>query len=220
MSDTEETTTTTATVETPLEFKEKKLTSSEKKKLKKQKKAHARRAKTEHGYMYIGHLPHGFYENEIKSYFKQFGRVVRVRLARSNKTGRYKGYGFVEFENIDVAQIAAEAMNNYLMFNRILKCHLIPKEKLHKLTFKDAGKPFHLKLASKYRQKFNAQKSADQLKEIATRNQVKMSKRLLKLKEAGINLDLSKSVILFFVQINLKLMKTSKSFLKLVEKNP
>lgn len=32
-----------------------------------------------------------------------------------------KGYGYVEFEVDKVAQIAAESMNNYLMFKRLLK---------------------------------------------------------------------------------------------------
>jgi len=148
----------------PIQFKESVLTSLEKKKLKKQKRNIARRAKTEHGFVYLGHIPHGFFETEIKSYFSQFGRVVRLRLARSLRTGNHKGYGFVEFENVEVARIAAETMNNYLMFNKILKCHLIPKEKLHELTFKNAKKPFHMRLASKLRQRFNATKSAEKLK--------------------------------------------------------
>ncbi len=146
---------------TPIEFKDSSMTSSEKKKMK--KRNIARRFKTEHGFVYLGHIPHGFFESEIKSYFSQFGRVIRLRLARSLRTGNHKGYGFVEFENVEVARIAAETMNNYLMFNKILKCHLIPKEKLHKLTFKNAKKSFHMRLASKLRQRFNATKSTDKL---------------------------------------------------------
>lgn len=115
------------------------------------------------GYMYIGHLPHGFYEDEIKSYFSQFGKVCRVRLARSKLTGNYKGYGFVQFENKQVADIAAETMNNYLMFNKLLKCHSIPHEKLHPETFKDAKKKFFKPLQSIFRRKFNQKKSAEKL---------------------------------------------------------
>ena len=120
--------------------------------------------KTEHGFMYIGHLPHGFFEEEIKSYFGQFGKVLRVRLARAKKTGNYKGYGFVEFLNVDVATIAAETMNNYLMFNKILKCHLIPKEKINPLTFKNANRRFFVHLRSFIRKKFNRKRSEEQIK--------------------------------------------------------
>lgn len=37
------------------------------------------------------------------------------------QTGRSKGYAFVEFAHDDVAKIVAETMNNYLMFERLVK---------------------------------------------------------------------------------------------------
>lgn len=42
------------------------------------------------GVIYIGHIPHGFFEEAMNGFFSQFGDVVRVRLARSKKSGRYK----------------------------------------------------------------------------------------------------------------------------------
>jgi nucleolar protein 15 len=35
------------------------------------------------GVVYIGHLPHGFYEEELKKFFSQFGEVSRVKVSRS-----------------------------------------------------------------------------------------------------------------------------------------
>lgn len=70
--------------------------------------------------MYLGHLPHGFYEMEIKSYFSQFGRVTNVKVCRSSITGAPKGYGYVEFLHPEVAKLAAETMNNYVMFKKRL----------------------------------------------------------------------------------------------------
>lgn len=140
--------------------------SSVKKIAKKQNKLIKRleaRKRTEHGFMYIGHLPHGFYEEELKSYFSQFGKIVKLRLARSKKTGNHKGYGFIEFADVEVAKIAAETMNNYLMFNKILKCHLIPKEKLHPLTFKNAKKKFFVNLRAFIRKKYNRKRSNEQI---------------------------------------------------------
>lgn len=72
------------------------------------------------GLIYLGHIPHGFYEKEMREFFAQFGIVTRVKLCRSPKTGRSKGYGYVEFLHTEVAKIAAETMNNYLMFKRRL----------------------------------------------------------------------------------------------------
>ncbi|XP_029661613.1 MKI67 FHA domain-interacting nucleolar phosphoprotein-like [Formica exsecta] len=83
------------------------------------------------GIVYVGHVPHGFYEEQMKDYFKQFGNVTRVRVARSKKTGKSRGYGYVEFLYPEVAQIAAESMNNYLMCGRLLKATYIPPEKQH-----------------------------------------------------------------------------------------
>ena len=125
--------------------------------------------KAEHGFVYIGHLPHGFFEEEIKGYFAQFGKVMRVRVARSKKTGNYRGYGFIEFADKDVAQIAAETMNNYLMFNKILKCHVIPKEKIHPDTFRNAGKLFVKPVKSWLRKTFNRKRSVEQLKVILSK---------------------------------------------------
>ncbi len=37
------------------------------------------------GVVYVGRIPHGFYEQEMRKYFSQFGMVKRLRLARSKK---------------------------------------------------------------------------------------------------------------------------------------
>ncbi|GFT97750.1 MKI67 FHA domain-interacting nucleolar phosphoprotein-like [Nephila pilipes] len=88
------------------------------------------------GVVYVGHIPHGFYEEEIKQYFSQFGKILRMRVARSQKTGNPKGYAFIEFEFESVAKIVAETMNNYLFFEKLLKCEFIPADKLHPTALK------------------------------------------------------------------------------------
>lgn len=79
-----------------------------------------KKLKADRGIVYLGHIPHGFYEDEMKAFFSQFGKVTRVKLCRSEKSGRSKGYGYVEFFHPDVAKIAAESMNNYLMCKKRL----------------------------------------------------------------------------------------------------
>lgn len=39
------------------------------------------------GVVYLGHIPHGFYEDQIRDFFSQFGTVNKVRLSRSKKVG-------------------------------------------------------------------------------------------------------------------------------------
>ncbi len=46
---------------------------------------------------YLGHLPHGFYEAQIRGYFEQYGEVRRVRVSRSKKTARARGYAYIDF---------------------------------------------------------------------------------------------------------------------------
>lgn len=88
------------------------------------------------GVIYLGHIPHGFYEKQIRGFFSQFGEVLRVRVSRSWRTGKSSGFAFVKFADKDVATIAAEAMNGYLMHGRRLTANYIPPEKVHKDTFK------------------------------------------------------------------------------------
>ena len=86
------------------------------------------RKETESRVMYVGHVPHGFYEVQMEGFFGQFGEVLNVRLSRSKRTGGSKGYAFVEFEDPQVAKIAASAMDRYLMHGKQLKCHVVPLE--------------------------------------------------------------------------------------------
>ncbi|CAG0892270.1 unnamed protein product [Cyprideis torosa] len=51
------------------------------------------------------------------------------------KTGNSKGYAFIEFREPEVAAIVAETMNNYLMFNKLLKCEVVKEDRLHEHLF-------------------------------------------------------------------------------------
>jgi nucleolar protein 15 len=70
------------------------------------------------GIVYIGHLPKGFEENELKKFFEQFGKINKMRVSRSKKTARTRGYAFVEFASKDVAKIAVQTMNGYMLFHK------------------------------------------------------------------------------------------------------
>ena len=99
-------------------------------------------ADEEPGVVYVGRIPHGFYEHEMREYFSQFGDISRLRLSRSRKSGASKHYAFVEFTSAGVAKIVADTMNNYLMFGHILKCKAVPKEQVHENLWKGADKRF------------------------------------------------------------------------------
>ena len=94
------------------------------------------------GVVYVGRIPHGFYEHEMRAYFSQFGSVTRLRLSRSRKTGHSKHYAFIEFADADVAKIVADTMDNYLMFGHILKCKKIAPGDVHEAMWKGANTRF------------------------------------------------------------------------------
>ena len=38
------------------------------------------------------------------------------------QTGNSRGYAYIQFTHDEVAKIVAETMNNYLMFEKLIKC--------------------------------------------------------------------------------------------------
>lgn len=81
--------------------------------------------------IYVGHIPHGFYEKEMRKFFTQFGEVGKLKLFRSKKTGNSKGYAFVQFLSSEVAEIVAQALDGYLIMDRKLVCNVVPASKMH-----------------------------------------------------------------------------------------
>jgi nucleolar protein 15 len=116
-----------------------KLTKSQKKKL---KKAMESGTSDKPGVVYIGRVPHGFYEHEMREYFKQFGTILKLRLSRNRKTGASKHFAFIQFESATVADIVSKTMDNYLLFGHILKVKVVPEEQVPADVFKGANKRF------------------------------------------------------------------------------
>jgi nucleolar protein 15 len=98
--------------------------------------------KDETGVVYVGHLPYGFVEAGLHDFFSQYGTVKRVKLMRSKKTARSKGYSFVEFENREVARVAADSMNGYIMYGRPLDVRLLENSQRNKFQLVRAGRKF------------------------------------------------------------------------------
>ncbi|KAI5862357.1 hypothetical protein GGS23DRAFT_572022 [Durotheca rogersii] len=94
------------------------------------------------GVVYVGHLPHGFYEHEMRSYFSQFGKVTRLRMSRNKKTGASKHFAFIKFAEAPVAKVVADTMDNYLLFGRVLKVKVVPKSQIHEDLWKGSNRRF------------------------------------------------------------------------------
>ncbi|XP_066252172.1 uncharacterized protein [Euwallacea similis] len=146
------------------------------------------------GLIYIGHIPHGFYEEEMTNYFKQFGRVTNMKLCRSRVSGRSKGYGYIEFQNPEVAKIAADTMNNYIMFQKRIVVEYVPYQKRPKGLFHGKSSTLdHTSVKTRQgKQKFSKNKA--QPKEVVERKTRKTLKKLNskieRLKSLGIKCNL------------------------------
>lgn len=60
--------------------------------------------------LYVGNIPWALDENELLSVFSEHGEVINCRIITDRRTGRSKGYGFVEVEEEEADKII-EAMN-------------------------------------------------------------------------------------------------------------
>lgn len=140
------------------------------------------------GVIYVGHLPRGLFEPQLKTYFEQFGKVLRLRLSRSKKTGGSKGYAFVEFDCDEVAKIVAETMNNYLMGERLIKCHVIPPEKVHEKLFVGSQRTFK-KPSQPAVARYNKAHSQEEIQKMTKKLVRKESKLRKRLAENGIDYD-------------------------------
>ncbi|ORZ33918.1 hypothetical protein BCR44DRAFT_118253 [Catenaria anguillulae PL171] len=144
------------------------------------------------GVIYLGRIPHGFYEDEMRQYFTQFGTVTRLRLSRNKKTGKSKHYAFVEFKDGDVADVVASTMNGYLMFGQVLVCKRLPHSQVHPELFKGANRKFRpANLVAKEMKSINVPKSREAVVKTVKNLIAQEKARVAKIKAMGIDYDFS-----------------------------
>ncbi|KIP08213.1 hypothetical protein PHLGIDRAFT_104606 [Phlebiopsis gigantea 11061_1 CR5-6] len=152
-----------------------------------------RKPAQDRGVIYLGRIPHGFYEEQMKSYFKQFGDVTRLRLSRNKRTGRSRHYAFIEFDSSSVAQIVADTMDNYLLMGHILTCKVIPKDEVHPELWVGANKKWRPvprdRVARVQHNKACLSRTAEEQDKAEKRLLKRQAQKKRKLEEAGIKYD-------------------------------
>nr|GMD50653.1 uncharacterized RNA-binding protein C1827.05C-like [Ipomoea batatas] len=140
--------------------------------------------------LYIGRIPHGFYENEMEGFFKQFGTIKRLRIARNKKTGKSKHFGFIEFESPEVAKIVAETMHNYLLFEHVLQVHLVPPERVHPKLWNGVNRWYKpLDWVNIERKNHNKERTLEEQKKLVEGIKKRDRKRRKKIEAAGIDYE-------------------------------
>ncbi|KAK5163716.1 nucleolar protein [Saxophila tyrrhenica] len=92
------------------------------------------------GVIYIGRIPHGFFEHQMRAYFSQFGEITNLRLMRNRKSGKSQHHGFIEFASAAVADIVCKTMDKYLLFNHILQVRRVPREQVNENMWRQSSR--------------------------------------------------------------------------------
>ncbi len=71
--------------------------------------------------IYVGNLPYGTTEEELRNAFVAFGDVSSVNLITDRDTGQCKGFAFVEMADNASADAAIKGLNDTAMGGRNLK---------------------------------------------------------------------------------------------------
>ena len=142
------------------------------------------------GVIYVGHLPWGFIDSTLKKYFSQFGNITRIISPKSSKTGRSVGYAFIEFEDEETARIAAKTMNNYILFEKILKCNFVEDKTKYDRIFLKWKKKFEFKERYKaHCEKISKKKTNEEIKSMIQGLLDREEQRREKIKELGIKYE-------------------------------
>ena len=65
--------------------------------------------------IFIGNFPVELDHNELRQHFAQFGEMIQVIIIRDKNTKRSRGFGFITFATVAVAQKAVEVMDGSLI---------------------------------------------------------------------------------------------------------
>jgi hypothetical protein len=73
------------------------------------------------GQVWIGDLHHGVTEDVLRKKFAEFGPIHSCKIMTDKKTGRSKGFGYVNYKERNVAEMAARKLNNFKFNGKPIK---------------------------------------------------------------------------------------------------
>ena len=71
--------------------------------------------------LYVGNISYSMKDDDLKNAFGQYGEVVSVKIIIDKRTGKSKGYGFVEMDSDASADEALKNMNGKELAGRNVK---------------------------------------------------------------------------------------------------
>ncbi|XVF49391.1 hypothetical protein PTKIN_Ptkin04bG0007900 [Pterospermum kingtungense] len=77
--------------------------------------------------LYIGYLPPNLDDDGLINLFSSYGDIVMAKVIKDRVTGLSKGYGFVKYANVDMANNAIKGMNGYRLEGRAIAVRVAGK---------------------------------------------------------------------------------------------
>jgi RNA recognition motif-containing protein len=71
--------------------------------------------------IYVGNLPYGITEDDLKEAFASFGEVETVKIIKDRYSGESKGFGFVEMPDRAGAEAAIDGLDGTELKGRTIK---------------------------------------------------------------------------------------------------
>ena len=71
--------------------------------------------------IYVGNLNFATTEDQLSNLFAQYGTVVSSDVITDRYSGRSRGFGFVEMEDVDAADAAISALDGFEYDGRALR---------------------------------------------------------------------------------------------------
>lgn len=83
--------------------------------------------------VYVGNMQFDVKESDLKEYFSQVGEVINTKIIYDPR-GLSKGFGYVQFANIEASQQAVEKLNNEVYMGRRLNVQYLAKPAANRMT--------------------------------------------------------------------------------------
>lgn len=61
--------------------------------------------------LFVGNLSYNVEDEDLSGHFCQAGTVISSKVIKDRDTGRSKGFGFIEFEKDEAAEIAIQTLD-------------------------------------------------------------------------------------------------------------
>ncbi|PKI84204.1 hypothetical protein MVES_002149 [Malassezia vespertilionis] len=92
--------------------------------------------------VFVGNIPYDISEEQLINVFSEVGRVAAFRLVSDKEQGKFKGYGFCEYEDVETAASAVRNLNDVEVGGRQLRLDFADSDPMVELErHTDARKP-------------------------------------------------------------------------------